>query len=49
MERRSQLMCGPTSHTGMDIRDQTTKDTMIIVALLADPWFLSLWILQETI
>ena len=48
MEPRFQLMCGPTFHTGVDIRDWTMEVTMIVADFLADPWFSSLWTLQET-
>lgn len=42
------LMCGPTFHTDVDIRDWTMEMTMIVADFLADPWFSSLWTLQET-
>ncbi|KAL9064109.1 MAG: hypothetical protein Q9161_009080 [Pseudevernia consocians] len=48
MEPRFQLMCGPTFHTCVDIRDWTMEVTMIVADFLADPWFSSLWTLQET-
>ena len=48
MEPHFQLMCGPTFHTGVDIRDWTMEVTMIVADFLADPWFSSLWALQET-
>ena len=48
MEPCIQLMCDPTFHTDVDIRDWTMELTMIVADLLADPWFSSLWTLQET-
>lgn len=43
-----ELTCGPTFHTEVDIRDWTMEMTMIVADFLADPWFSSLWTLQET-
>ncbi|CAD6584681.1 MAG: hypothetical protein ASARMPREDX12_001727 [Alectoria sarmentosa] len=48
MEPKFELMCGPKFHTDVDIRCWTMEVTMIVANLLADPWFSSLWTLQET-
>lgn len=48
MEPQFGLMCGHTFHTDVNIRDWTMEVTMIVADLLADPWFSSLWTLQET-
>ena len=42
-----ELMCGPKFHTDVDLRDWAMEVTMIIADFLADPWFSSLWTLQE--
>lgn len=48
MEPQFELMCGPKFHTEVDVRDWAMEVTMIVADLLADPWFSSLWTLQET-
>lgn len=48
MQPRFELMCGPTFHTDVDIREWIKEVTIIVAELLADPWLSSLWSLQVT-
>ena len=48
MEPLFQLLCGPNFHTDVDIWDWVREVTKFFADLLADPWFSSLWTLQET-
>ena len=48
MDSCFRLMCGPKFHTDVDIRHWTMEVTMIVADFVADPWFSSLWTLQET-
>ena len=48
IEPRVELMCGPTFHSDVKKRVWVMEITMILAELLADPWFSSLWTLQET-
>ena len=41
-------MCSRGFYTNVNIRDWAREVTMILADLLADPWFSSLWTLQET-
>lgn len=43
-----EIRCSPGFHTNVNIRDWAMEVTMIVADLLADPWFSSLWTLQET-
>ena len=41
------LMCAPGFRTNVDLRNWAMEVTMVLADFLADPWFSSLWTLQE--
>lgn len=47
MEQQFKLICGPGFHTNIYLRNWVIEVTMILANFLADPWFSSLWTLQE--